>query len=56
MCAHDLYYAVFHALLFLEEDATRDGQGRMLRAMQREMCATDRYRDERDGILRAFIG
>lgn len=53
MCAHDLYYAVGHVFLFLQED--RDGQSQMIAAIQREMRAAERYQRERDTILRMFL-
>jgi Ser/Thr protein kinase RdoA (MazF antagonist) len=53
MCAHDLYYAVGHVFLFLEEGI--NGQRQMIAAIQREMRAAERYQRERDRILRMFL-
>ena len=55
MCAHDLYYAVGHVLLFLDEEGNPDGQKGMIEAIQSEMKAPERYQYERDRILRMFL-
>lgn len=55
MCAHDLYYAVGHVLLFLEEDEP-DAQDRLIKSIQSELKAPERYQQERDRILRMFLG
>lgn len=53
MCAHDLYYAVGHILLFLEE--APGAQSQMIEGIRSEMKAAERYQQERDGILRMFL-
>ena len=53
MCAHDLYYAVGHILLFLNE--APDGQSQLVKSIQAEMKAPERYQLERDKILRVFL-
>jgi len=55
MCAHDLYYAVGHVLLFLDEEGNPDGQRGMIEAIQSEMKAPERFQHERDRILRLFL-
>jgi len=55
MCAHDLYYAVGHVLLFLEEDEP-DAQDQLIKSIQFELKAPERYQQERDRILRMFLG
>jgi Ser/Thr protein kinase RdoA (MazF antagonist) len=53
MCAHDLYYAIGHILLFLEEDS--DAQARLITSIQSEMKSPERYESEKDKILRMFL-
>ena len=55
MCAHDLYYAVGHVLLFLDEAGNPDGQRGMIEAIRSEMKAPERVQRERDSILRMFL-
>jgi Ser/Thr protein kinase RdoA (MazF antagonist) len=43
MCAYDLYYAVMHILLFLEEEGNPEGQAQMIRAIEYEMKSTNLY-------------
>ena len=55
MCAHDLYYAVSHVLLWLEEDDP-EAQRRLIESIRSEAQAVERYRHERDEILQTFLG
>lgn len=54
MCAHDLYYAVGHVLLFLSEDDPEE-QRHLLTSIEKETKAPHRYRLERDSILGEFL-
>jgi Ser/Thr protein kinase RdoA (MazF antagonist) len=54
MCAHDLYYAVGHVLLFLEEQEAT-ARSRLLDSITSEAQAARRYRREREAILSTFL-
>jgi len=50
ICAYELYYAVMHVFLFIEEIGTEDA-ARTLTAIQEEAQAITRYHKERNQIL-----
>ncbi len=54
MCAHDLYYAVGHVLLFLCEEEPA-AQSRLVRSIQSEARAAQRYRHGSASVLRMFL-
>lgn len=43
MCAYDLYYAIMHILLFLEEEGNPEGQQQMINAIENEIRSSDLY-------------
>ena len=53
MCAHDLYYAVGHVLLFLTEDVGR--QAHLIGRIECEMKAADRFEREGEEMLSVFL-
>jgi Ser/Thr protein kinase RdoA (MazF antagonist) len=53
MCAHDLYYAIGHVLLFLHENP--ESQARLLARIQFEIRAPERYQQDRDRIRHMFM-
>ncbi|MEW6686195.1 MAG: phosphotransferase [Candidatus Edwardsbacteria bacterium] len=53
MCAHDLYYAVGHIILFPGEP--EDNQYRLIKSIQRELKAPERYQRMHDDILHAYL-
>lgn len=55
MCAHDLYYAVSHVLMVLDEQDPA-ARSRTTESIRSEMEAPRRYQRERDAILRMFVG
>jgi len=53
MCAHDLYYAVGHVLLFLTEDAA--SQAHLIGQIESEVKAADRFEREGEEIMSMFL-
>jgi Ser/Thr protein kinase RdoA (MazF antagonist) len=51
MCAYDLYYAVMHILLFLEEEGNTEDQKQMIKAIEHEIKKCEGYGSEYAEVL-----